>query len=960
MSKLGKWAVIDIETTGIDPAYDKIIDLGFLSFEGTKLVREYSSLVQTDQPVSKFIQKLTGISQSALKNAPAWKTVENELHTLKEHSLIAHNALFEEKFLKKYLDAVEPADGESFQDSMLFLALLFPEKSSLNLESFLIELGIKEKEDHRGLEDSKDLLKVMLTASWLAGSDREFQVFLNQVFSDFDEKDFWFKKFFALESAELGEIAEQIGFDVEAAAKAFSERRAEALEEEENFQEKRDLVFSGANIQSILRDEEGLSSHFPGYRFRPAQEEMSLRVGQAFKNSIHSIIQAPTGTGKTMGYLLPGALLAKGQGEQVLISTGTKTLQNQAVQKDIPQIHKTLGLSKTDLRVVRLFGSKNHLCELKFRNQDKDDLLGQMDSFEEKYADAYIETLLFYNQRSPDYNQVLTRENIPFVLKRLNAALGEKQDEFAVDFRACTGNKCPFSASCTYLQGLRKAREANILVGNHSLLLHWPRGFDRPKYIVVDEAHKLEGEVTSAFAMELAEKDLEKLAKNLPQMMGPLFYLLGNVEKGKEELVKEIRSQSRDFAQMLSDHAPTLRDSVERLCRKLPRYTDIYWNETPMMKKQGLNNELESGIYNSVESLAFIMGSVHEMLLPFADRWDISNFGDDENKLTAWSAFESAFAQIEEAKAVLKAMVTPSQKSVNSIRFHEEYGYVFTSAPIDTGELFYESVLKESASVVFTSATLANKDGTRGMPSVEWMTGYKYLAPDRRFKSGLFLDNKFDYEHKAKVFLASDTPQIYEREYVDEILEKLVPVIKEIGGKTLLLFSAKTRFERAIEILLGKLENELPLFVQGMGNQVVEEFKNSKGGVLIGMESFGEGIDVPGDALKLIYVDKIPDLRRDLVVDSRREFYARAFGNEFVDYFLAHRCRSLHQKLGRLIRRENDSGSIIVTDPRIKRWKGQTLKTFQEMMKPYHLEFVDLEGACEGAKNFVLSTLAKD
>ncbi|MCO4752907.1 MAG: DEAD/DEAH box helicase family protein [Bacteriovoracaceae bacterium] len=954
MNKLKKWAVIDIETTGIDPAYDKIIDLGFLQFEGTQLVRSYSSLVRTDQPVSKFIQKLTGITEGQIKNAPVWKTVENELQTLKDHQLIAHNALFEEKFLKKYLDAIESEEGERFHDSMLFLALLFPEKNSLNLEGFLIELGIKEKEDHRGLEDSKDLLKAMLTSCWLLQKDPAFYVFIKELCSDFDRADFWFKDFLELDITELNEIAEQIDFDLEETAKAYAQKKLEASGDNgEEALSRRDINFSGQNIQNILQDEAALSRHFPGYKYRQAQEEMSLRVGQAFNNNIHALIQAPTGTGKTMGYLLPSTLLTKSKDEQVLISTGTKTLQNQAVQKDIPQIYKVLGLNKSELSVIRLFGSKNHLCELKFRNQEHDDLLGQMDGFEEKFAKAYIETILFFNQRTPDYNHVLTRENIPFVLKRLNKTLSEQQETLAVDFRACTGNKCPFSASCTYLQGLRRAKEANLIVGNHSLLLNWPRGFDRPKYVVVDEAHKMEGEVTNAFTMELAQKDLEKFAKNLPQMMGPLFYLLGNVESGKEELIKEIRSQSVSFAQMLSDHAVPLQESIERLARQLPRFTDIYWNETPMVKKQSLNNALESAIYNHVESLAFILKSIYDLLAPFSDRWDISKFGDDDNKLTAWSAFESSFSQIEEAQSVFNAMVSPSEKMVNSIKFHEEFGYVFNCAPIDTGELLYESVLKEANSVVFTSATLANQEGTKGMASVEWMTGYKYLDAERRFKTGLFLNNKFDYENNAKVFVSSDSPQIYEQTYVDEVLEKIIPVIKSIGGKTLLLFSAKTRFERAIEILLSKLENEMPLFIQGMGNQVVEDFKNTSGGVLIGMESFGEGIDVPGDALKLIYVDKIPDLRRDLVVDSRRDFYARSFGNEFVDYFLAHRCRSLHQKLGRLIRRENDSGAIILTDPRIKRWKGQTLKTFREMMRPYELEFMDLEQACLGAEEFI-------
>ncbi|MEX0799374.1 MAG: 3'-5' exonuclease, partial [Bacteriovoracaceae bacterium] len=278
MIKLGKWAVIDIETTGIDPSYDKIIDLGFLQFEGTKLIRSYSSLVKTDQPISKFIQKLTGITQENMKSAPPWKKVENDLHSLKEHHLIAHNAVFEEKFLKKYLDAVPSEEEETFFDSMFYLALLFPEKSSLNLESFLIELGIKDKEDHRGLEDSKDLLKTMLTSTWMAQKDPAFHAFLVEVCSDFKEEDFWFKSFLSLEPEELLEISAQLDFDVETTAQKYMELKARQNDMDAVSSKKRDLSFSGKNIQNILKDVEGLSETFPGYQFREAQEEMSLKV----------------------------------------------------------------------------------------------------------------------------------------------------------------------------------------------------------------------------------------------------------------------------------------------------------------------------------------------------------------------------------------------------------------------------------------------------------------------------------------------------------------------------------------------------------------------------------------------------------------------------------------------------------------------------------------------------------
>src|SRR5665648_31899 len=127
---LGSWAVIDIETTGINPSNDEIIDLGFMQFNGTKLVRSYSSLVRPENGVSSFITKLTGITNEALKKAPLWTQVVGDLHSLESHSLLAHNANFEENFIKRYFDKIEQPEGrESYHDSLYYLALLFPEST---------------------------------------------------------------------------------------------------------------------------------------------------------------------------------------------------------------------------------------------------------------------------------------------------------------------------------------------------------------------------------------------------------------------------------------------------------------------------------------------------------------------------------------------------------------------------------------------------------------------------------------------------------------------------------------------------------------------------------------------------------------------------------------------------------------------------------------------------------------
>ncbi len=195
---LGTWAVIDIETTGVNPGADEIIDLGFLQFEDTKLIRSFSSLVRPENRISSFITKLTGITNEQLTKAPIWESVVVDLLSLESHSLLAHNAHFEESFLKRYFDKINQTNGrESYHDSLYYLALIFPEAGVLNLEFFINTLGIAEKEEHRGLADSRDLLKTLLMATYLTHQDKEFRLKLFEVFSGFSD-DFFYKKFFLL------------------------------------------------------------------------------------------------------------------------------------------------------------------------------------------------------------------------------------------------------------------------------------------------------------------------------------------------------------------------------------------------------------------------------------------------------------------------------------------------------------------------------------------------------------------------------------------------------------------------------------------------------------------------------------------------------------------------------------------------------------------------------------------
>jgi ATP-dependent DNA helicase DinG len=944
---LGSWAVIDIETTGINPGSDEIIDLGFLQFEGTKLLRTYSSLVRPMNQVSSFITKLTGITNDQLQKAPAWGSVETELLTLESHSLLAHNAKFEEGFLQRYFDRL-PSNGkrESYQDSIFYLALLFPEAQTLNLEYFISHLGIAQKEEHRGLADSRDLLKTLLVSTYLTYQDREFRMKLAEVFSEFPSE-FWYRNFFGLSTEDLEEIGREIDFPVVEISKDYistQKQRGQESLPDLGF----DKVFSGQNIQSILQSEEKIKSHLPHYKYRASQEALALKVGQAFKNKIHSLIQAPTGTGKTMGYLLPSLLFSMSEKETCLVATGTKTLQDQALHKDVPQMKKLLRLGD-ETKVVKLVGSNNHLCELLFREENREATF--LIPFTETFTKAYLDVLFFHNERAT-YERKLTREQIPYVLKKLAPELAERETELAVDYRACAGQNCPFAGQCSYQSGIREAKDAKVVIGNHALMLNWPRSLPRPQYIIVDEAHRLESEATKAYSIEASHQNLESFQKNMPQGMGALIYLLTSME---DELAKDIaventiirvREETQFNLKMFRDHFESLPNVIESYFKKLPNYSPAYSNELPFPKKAELKDQLAAAILNHAESLHFILTNLYQLYMPFMSRWENRDFKNEPQKMKAWTVFETNFGVLEKLVGAFKHYLELPADWSTIIRYAESDGYTFESSPIDVGKKIHDELLMMSSSVVFTSATLGNASGDSGVQGVEWMTGYTYLSPEKRFKTGLFLDAVYDYKNKSRVYLCPDTRNISDPLFVPDLLKEVMPLIEKLGGRTLLLFSSRLRFEAATDVLLKKFEGKIPVFVQGLGKNVVEEFKQSPNGILIGMESFGEGIDIPGEKLQFIVVDKIPDVRQDLVIQKRRDFFEFKFGNEFNDYFLAHRTRSLHQKFGRLLRSENDHGAILVVDNRVKKWKGGTLRTFQKLMEPYQITSVNLADAC--------------
>jgi ATP-dependent DNA helicase DinG len=938
LKNLGSWALLDIETTGIDAGVDDIIDLGFLRFNEGKLVQKFDELVKSDLKVSPFITHLTGITQKMVDKARPWDLVKKDLLDLDEHYLIAHNANFESNFLgTKFsslnINAIQSELRLPFGDSIPYLALCHPGRSGLSLESFILDYGIATKEEHRGYRDSLDLLKVLICTNWkLKKESSKLFDFIEQTLRPME--DYWFRKFSQLSFEDLEDLATQIDFPI---ADHFNLELKKVIGPA-SVQKKQSesLSFNGESIKKAF---ENGAEIFENYEIRDQQLEMAQRIGQSFAHGIHSLIQAPTGTGKSLAYLIPALSFAKSKKTKVLISTASKVLQNQLLEKDIELAMRFL--KNSDIKVTKLIGTQNHLCIAKFEHENFDQP-GFFNNFPEEFAKAYFKILFFYNSIN---ETKITREELPYSLKRMFQEFDQMSVDLAIDFKSCLASKCPFIKDCSYFNGLEEAKKSDVLIGNHALTFHWPSSVERPEYIIFDEAHKIEESATGALTTLSELSKLEsflRVREKGNSGLGAMFYLMDSIE---DNSIKQEKKEFiyHSFSESLN-HLSGVHLVVQKLSREMNNYTDEYWNEFLFLKK--IPTPLMTSLVNELNTISKNLDPVFDILTGVYQKFEDKEW-EDIREAQAWVYFRSFYNQLSDYCSEISLFLSEDDLYCRSVKFHETYGVQLESCPIDIGKFVHQKILEDSNSVIFTSATLGNMNGLGGHALIDWTTGHLYAEKAKRFQKPLFLECLYDYKNQAKLFFCSDLPPIYTNEYVDIVLLKLIPIIKKMNGKCLLLFSSYKRFERAREILLEKLQGELDIFYQGMSGKVVEDFKKSKFAVLLGLESFGEGIDIPGENLQFLYIDKVPDMNKELVYEKRRDFFDKNFGNSFSEYYMASRIRKLQQKLGRLIRTSSDRGFILLTDPRLGRWKSRTISEFQNSLRPYEMKVIPFEKATQ-------------
>ena len=600
----------------------------------------------------------------------------------------------------------------------------------------------------------------------------------------------------------------------------------------------------------LLGEDGPFASALPGFAPRQAQIEMAQVVERTLSSGESLVAEAGTGIGKTLAYLVPALL----SGKRIIVSTGTKTLQDQLFFRDLPLVREALGLS---VRPALLKGRSNYLCLHRMQMARTD---GRLPSRE---AVTELEGVLDWSARTVDGD--------------LSIGGGISEDSGLLPFvtsttENCLGAECPEFDGCFVAKARREAQEADVVVVNHHLLFAdmaiKQRGFGEvlpgAAAFIIDEAHQAPETASRFFSVTLSSRQIQDLCRDFLAESAEVSGAMGTLRNPVAECLQKLREMQALISERLPDRGPWARlladESVRSGLQELDRSIHVLADETA---------ELEG----RAKAMDACIQRLRDLQLRL-DRFDAPPSGEE----VRW---------FERRGRGFTLNITPLEVSsvFNAFRETAEAAWLFTSATLSVGGDFSH----------FTSRMGLEDANT------------------------LQLDSPFDYPNNALLWLPEQLPEPREHGFVPALLERVVPLIEASRGRAFLLFTSHRALREAAALLAERVE--YPLFVQGEQPRslLLEQFRKSGSGVLLGSASFWEGVDVIGDALSLVVIDKLPFAAPDdPVMEARSTQLRSAGGTPFMQLYLPQAVIALKQGAGRLIRDFNDRGVLVICDPRIR------------------------------------------
>jgi DNA polymerase-3 subunit epsilon/ATP-dependent DNA helicase DinG len=919
------FVAIDVETTGLEAGSDEIIEVAAVKFRPGEVLETFNELVQPRHSLPLKVTRLTGITQEMVADAPRFPQVAPELaRFLKSYPVVGHSVEFDVRMLQaQNLRLPQPA-----YDTFQLATLLMPQAPAYRLSALTAALGIAHDEAHRALSDAHAAREVFLH---LLGRIQSLALDeLSDIIRLSSRIEWPLRDLF--EEAQRSKA--KFTFVEEPRATKREERRSWEEEDSEKLTplkptgDKR--LIDVAAVEQFFSPEGPLGQAFPGYEPRAQQVAMARAVAQAFNTGEPLMVEAGTGTGKGLSYLVPAAIFAARRGERVVVSTNTINLQDQLFFKDIPALQRIManetnhegakarrreggdgagahGATGLPFTAALLKGRGNYLCLKRYKDTRRD---GRLSPDEVR---ALLKVQLWLPTTSSGDKAEL------MLLERESAAWGK----LSAAFDGCAGPRCADYSDCFFYRARKQAEAAHLVVVNHALMVAdlMVENDVIPKYdhLVIDEAHNLEDVATDQLSFAVDQERLVQLFDDLHAEGGS--NITGGLLAELPAKLRESAAASSDLERVLTistELGPALKqgresvyDCFNRLMAFVSREAEITNYDSRLRVTTKVRaNESWSAVERAWENLSLHLNAIGDGLGRLETLLDgLKNAGVDEHEALLLRV-EALKRYATEVRINIGHIIVGGDEQLVTWVTHDRQRDVLTlsAAPLSVAERLQADLFGQKATSVLTSATLSVAGG---FGYVQERIGLP--EPDE-----LHLDSPFDYEQQALLYIPSDIPEPNQNGYQRALEDGIVEIAAASGGRMLVLFTASNALRQTYRAIQEPLEDQgiavLGQGLDGSRRSLLERFKEYPRTVLLGTTSFWEGVDVVGDALSVLVIAKLPfSVPTDPVFAARSEGLADSFN----EYAVPQAILRFKQGFGRLIRSKEDRGVVVALDKRL-------------------------------------------
>ncbi len=612
------------------------------------------------------------------------------------------------------------------------------------------------------------------------------------------------------------------------------------------------------NLSAEMLSENGqLAQQLAGFSYRKSQQQLTVEIAQAIEDRAVLIAEAGTGTGKTYAYLVPALL----SGKRVIISTGTKALQDQLYHRDLPRIKKALS---APVHTALLKGRSNYLCLYRMEQ-------GKGETFSSREVAQHFQRVVVWSAKTKrgDLAELASIPDDSSVWPQVSSTADN-----------CLGNECPFWTDCYLVKARQAAQSADVVVVNHHLLLAdlaiKQEGFGEvlpgASVFILDEAHQIPELALQFFGESVSTRQLLDVGKDALLEAGKIsgsLALLNTPIKTLELRVKQLRLECEDVP---SKAAAAVLSNQEKIITGLQAVQESAEHLLAQL-------QLQVGAASGLDQCA-------ERLSGFLIRW--------RNWMLAFNK---------------KIYVSDDAPVSAAVRWYElsQRGITLNATPMDVSTPLRQYREQTKAAWILTSATLAVNNNVSHLAEKLGLTEPRVLIQA----------SPFDWQQQGLFYLPSNMPEANSPQFIPALIDAAMPVLEASKGRAFLLFTSHRALKVAALLLK---DSPWPLFVQGTAprTELLEQFRQSGNGVLLGAASFWEGVDVAGDALSVVIIDKLPFAAPDdPVLEARLEAVRLRGGNPFIEEQVPSAVIALKQGVGRLIRTFEDRGVLMMGDTRL-------------------------------------------